>query len=104
MPDYDPYLDESFHVSPLSSNSLTAHAGTGDRIEGYFTIGGGQDEVKFWIEDPCEATVYDPGLVYDRHDFQVIYASDGDYTLYFDNSFSSTVGNDIYIRYRVWSS
>ena len=52
MPDYDPYLDESFHVSPLSSNSLTAHAGTGDRIEGYFTIGGGQDEVKFWIEDP----------------------------------------------------
>jgi hypothetical protein len=59
--------------------------------------------VKFWIEDPWGATVYDPGLVCDRYAFQVICAREGDSTLYFDNSFSSTVGKDIYIRYRVWS-
>ena len=52
IPGYDPYTDERFHVSQLSFNSLSVHAGAGDGIEGYFTISGGQDEVKFWIEDP----------------------------------------------------
>lgn len=96
-----PYTDTSFHVSPRSYRTLTVHAGAGDRIEGYFTIRGGADEVKFRIEDSYGSTIYNAGLVYDRHDFRVICGSQGYYTLYFDNSFSWTVGKDVYLHYRV---
>ena len=103
IPGYAPYIDESFDVPPLSFNSITVHAGAGDRIEGYFTIDGGQREVKFWIEVSSGVKVYDAGLVHDRHDFQVTCTGEDDYKLYFDNNISSTAGKNIYIRYRVRS-
>lgn len=96
-----PYSDTSFQVSSLSQQTLTFNAGAGDTLEGYFTIRGGADEVDFWIEDPWGRTIYNAGRVYDRHDLHVTCANDGYYTLYFSNTFSLTVGKDIYLHYRV---
>jgi len=55
----------------------------------------------FSVKDPYGTTVYSTGLVYNRHDFAVSCAREGFYTLYFDNSFSITVGKDVYLHYRV---
>lgn len=96
-----PYRDTNFYVSPSSQRILTFNAGAGDTIEGYFTIRGGADEVKFWIENPWGTAIHNAGRVYDRHDFQVTCANEGYYTLYFSNTFSLTVGKDIYLHYRV---
>ena len=98
---YKPFEDRSFHVSPQSTSTLIVHAEVGDEIQGYFTIRGGENEIKFWVEDPNGADIYNAGMVYDRHDFRVSCAEEGNYTLYFDNSFSQTAGKDVYIHYRV---
>lgn len=101
---YVPYMDNRLRVSPQPFSTVTVHAGAGDMIQGYFTIRGGQHELKFWVEDPYEASIYDAGMVYDRHDFQLICAREGYYTLYFDNSFSWTAGKRVYVRFRVRST
>lgn len=61
----------------------------------------GYNRVKFWIENPWGQKIYNAGMVYDRHDFQVSCAHDGYYTLYFSNTFSWTVGKNVYLHYRV---
>lgn len=99
---FPPYAEKSFTVENLSSRTLTAHLDAGERLEGYFTIRGGQDEVKFWIEDPHGATIYNAGLVYDYHNFNVIVSRTGYYTMYWDNSFSWTVDKHVYLKYRYY--
>ena len=98
---YSPFLDKSFHVSLQSTSTLTVRAEVGDEIQGYLTIRGGENEIKFWVEDPNGVDIYNAGMVYDRHDFRVSSAGGGNYTLHFDNSFSHTAGKDVYIHYRV---
>ena len=34
---------------------------SGMRVEGYFTVRGGDDDIIFYIEDPREIIIYKPG-------------------------------------------
>ena len=70
----------------------------GERISGYFTIRGGDEEVKFYIKDPYGAIIHDAGTVKSRHDFAFTAEHSGVYSLYFEN-YAGTSDKHIFVTY-----
>jgi hypothetical protein len=59
----------------------------GDRTEGGFTVSGGNEEVRFYIENPSGVIIYDAGIVKTRleHGTGFTAGVSGIYSLYFEN-------------------
>ncbi len=89
------------YVYALQTLTLTMHFDRGERLEGYFTVRGGNDDVKFYIKNPYGAVILDAGTVTGRHDFAFTAEHEGVYTLYFDNTFSLITSKTIFLSYRV---
>jgi len=76
---------DDYDIEPLQAMWLNRHHEQGERIEGYFTVLGGNEEIEFRIEDPYGVAVYDAGVVKSRHDFALATEHSGVYTLFFGN-------------------
>ncbi len=96
-----PYEDRSLTVEPLSSMTLTINMSKGAVFEGYLTVRGGNDDVRFYIKDSYGNTVLDINRVNARYDFSYTATSEGFHTAYFDNSFSIITSKQVFIHYRV---
>jgi hypothetical protein len=57
----------------------------GDRTEGGFTVSGGNEEVRFYIENPSGVIIYDAGIVKTRLSRGFTAGVSGIYSLYFEN-------------------
>jgi hypothetical protein len=80
---------------------ITVNVQQGAVIEGYLTVRGGNDDVRFYIEDSYGRKVLDKNRVNSRYDFYYTVVSTGFHTLYFDNSFSWITSKDVYLHYSV---
>ena len=94
------YQDRSFDVSPLSNTHTTVTMSKGKVLEGYLTVRGGNDDIRFYIKDSYGNKVLDIE-VKGRYDFSYTAISEGFHTLYFDNSFSLFTGKQVLMHYRV---
>jgi len=82
--------NDTYEFAPLRALSLTQHRGKGERVEGYFTVLGGNDEIEFHIEDPYGTIIFDAGIVKSRKDFAFTTEFEGVYTLFFGNHQSNS--------------
>lgn len=57
----------------------------GDRTEGGFTVSGGNEEVRFYIENPSGVIIYDAGIVKTRLSRGFTAGVSGIYSFYFEN-------------------
>jgi len=57
----------------------------GDRTEGGFTVSGGNEEVRFYIENPSGVIIYDAGIVKTGLSTGFTAEYSGIYSLYFEN-------------------
>ena len=96
-----PYIDRSLTVEPLHQVTMTVNMRSGAVFEGYMTVRGGNDDVRFYIKDSYGNEVLDKNRVQGRYDFSYKAASEGFHTLYFDNSFSLMTSKQVYLSYRV---
>jgi len=96
-----PYVNRSFIVKPLNSITMTADMRSGAVFEGYLTVRGGNDDVRFYIKDSHGNKVLDINRVRGRYDFSYRATSDGFHTIYFDNSFSFVTSKNVYLHYRI---
>lgn len=92
---------EDYDVPALQTLTLTMHFEEGERIEGYFTVRGGNDDVKFYIKNPYGAIILDAGMMTGRHDFAFTAEHTGVFTLYFDNTFSLLTSKTIFFSYQL---
>jgi len=86
---------DDYDVSPGGETSLTRHREKGERIEGYLTVLGGDEEIEFYIEDPLGVIIYNAGIIKSRHDFALTTEHSGVYTLFFGNKQQS--GKVVYL-------
>lgn len=77
---------EDFTISAKQGISRDQHYERGERIEGYFTVRSGNEQVEFSIKDPYGTVVYDPGTVTSRHDFGITTEHSGVYQLFWGNT------------------
>jgi hypothetical protein len=77
--------DHIFELGPLSGVSQSSHRDNGERVEGYFTVAGGNEEVEFTAKDPYGACIYNSEAVTSRGEFAFTAEHDGVYTLFFRN-------------------
>ncbi len=96
-----PYEDTSFTVSPFQEYTITVNVKQGAMIEGYLTVRGGNDDIRFYIENSFGDKVLDKNRVNGRYDFMYAVQSSGFHTMYFDNSFSLFTSKQVYLNYRV---
>jgi hypothetical protein len=90
---------DNFQVSPLQYRTVTFILNKGDRIEGYFTVLGGSNDIRFNIKDPYASTILDAGTVTGRRDFAFTAEYSGAYTLTFDNSYSLLTTKTVFLSY-----
>ena len=76
---------DNYDISPSGGMSFTQHREKSERIEGYFTVIGGNEEIEFYIEDPFGVIVHNGGIIKSRHDFALTTEHSGVYTLIFEN-------------------
>ena len=81
--------DHIFDLGPLGGVSHSFHGDKGERIEGYFTIVGGNEEVEFTAKDPYGAFIYNSEAVTSRGEFAFTAEHDGVYTFFFRNKQNS---------------
>lgn len=96
-----PYQDISFTVGPLTYSSMTVNMNSGAIFEGYLTVRGGNDDIRFYIKDSYGNVVLDKNRVQGRYDFSYQATAEGFHTVYFDNSFSLITSKEVYLHYRV---
>ena len=96
-----PYSDRTLDVDPLEALTLSVNMREGTVLEGYLTVRGGNDDVRFYIEDSQGNRVLDINRVRDRYDFSYTATLAGFHTLYFDNSFSWFTSKLVLLHYRV---
>lgn len=92
--------NENHNVPALQYLTLTWALDKAEKIEGYFTVRGGGDDVDFHIKDPYGSVILDAGRVTGRRDFAFTAEYSGAYTLYFDNSFSIFTSKTIFLSYQ----
>jgi len=85
-----------YELDPLRSVSITTHRDKGERVEGYFTVRDGNEEIEFKIEDPYGTAIYDAGIVKSRRDFCFTTEFEGVYTYFFGN-YQSNSGKTIFL-------
>ena len=71
----------------------------GDRLEGWFEIEGDND-IMFWVNDPFDRRLLDPGKVTGRYEFNVVAQQTGVYTLHWQNCFFCR-GRTIGLHWRI---
>jgi hypothetical protein len=76
---------DNYDILPGGEMSLTRHYEKSERIEGHFTVQGGDEEIEFYIEDPHGVIIHDAGVIKSRHDFDLTTEHSGIYTLFFGN-------------------
>jgi len=76
---------DNYDISSGGEMSLTRYREKSERIEGYFTVTGGNEEIEFYIEDPFGVVIHNGGTVKSRHDFALTTEHSGVYTLIFEN-------------------
>ncbi|MDH5746847.1 MAG: emp24/gp25L/p24 family protein [Candidatus Bathyarchaeota archaeon] len=86
---------DDYDISPGGEMSLTRHREKGERIEGYFTVLGGNEEIEFYVEDPFGVIIHNAGIIKSRHDFALTTEHSGVYTLFFGNKQQS--GKVVYL-------
>jgi len=96
-----PYRDENFTVKPFTATELTINISNGAVLEGYVTVRGGNDDIRFYIKDSYGNKVLDINRVQGRYDFFYRATSEGFHTIYLDNSFSIITSKQVYMHYRV---
>lgn len=96
-----PYRDEHFTVKPGHATTITINMNSGAVFEGYLTVRGGNDDVRFYIEDSYGHIVLDKNRVQGRYDFYYTATSEGFHTIYMDNTFGWITSKEVYIHYRV---
>ena len=95
------YKDSGFTVDPFYKYTVTINVKKGAIIEGYLTVRGGNDDVRFYIEDSFGNKVLDRNRVNGRYDFMYTVQSNGFHTMFFDNSFSWITSKQVFLHYRV---
>jgi len=96
-----PYQDDSFTVEPFSKMTITINMRAGAVLEGYLTVRGGNDDIRFYIEDSYGTMLLDKNRVQGRFDFSFTASTAGFHTMFFDNSFSWITSKQVFIHYRV---
>lgn len=96
-----PYTDEHKTVEPFTTLHGTINMSKGEVFEGYLTVRGGNDDIRFYIKDSYGNKVLDINRVRGRYDFHYQATSEGFHTFYLDNSFSWVTSKEVYIHYRV---
>jgi hypothetical protein len=89
-------------VTDLKANlgvSISSHRDKGERVESYFTVRFGNEEVEFSIKDPYGTVIYNTGTVKSRCDFAFTTEYEGVYTLNFFNS--ENTGKTIFLTEQV---
>jgi len=74
-----------YNVEGESVLQLSWYLQEGDRTEGGFTVSGGNEEVRFYIENPSGVIIYDAGIVKTRLSTGFTAGYSGIYSLYFEN-------------------
>lgn len=77
--------NDTTELDPQRGVAISSHRDKGERVEGYFTVRWGNEEVEFSIKDPYGVIIYNAGTVKSRHDFAFTTEHDGIYTLAFYN-------------------
>jgi hypothetical protein len=90
---------DSFQVPNLQTATSTFVLNKGDRIEGYFTILGGSNDIRFNIQDPYGSVILNAGTVTGRRDFAFTAEYSGAYTLFFDNGYSIFTSKTVFLSY-----
>lgn len=88
--------NNTYELDPLRGISITTHRDKGERVEGYFTVLGGNEEIEFTIKDPYGTIIYDAGIVKGRRDFIFTTEFEGVYTYFFGNEQSNS-GKTIFL-------
>ncbi|MFH1327603.1 MAG: emp24/gp25L/p24 family protein [Candidatus Bathyarchaeota archaeon] len=83
-----PLLTGSFEVSPFEVSSTSVYLETDDRVEGSFTVEGGDNYLRFYVKNTNGEIIYDTDIVRHGRDFSFTATSTGVYEMYFDNGFS----------------
>lgn len=97
----DFYHIYSFDVEPSSATTLTFKMSRGETLEGYLTVSGGNDDIRFYINNPAGVKMLDIKRVQERYDFVYTADSDGSHSLSFNNGFSFRTGKHICLHYRI---
>jgi len=74
-----------YNVEGGSVLQLSWYLQEGDRTEGGFTVSGGNEEVRFYIENPSGEIIYDARIVKTRLSSGFTAEDSGIYSLYFGN-------------------
>jgi len=82
---FDPKVATNYEVSPRETLTLTFDLHEGQRLEGYFTVIGGDEEIRFHIEDPYGNMVHQADIVKRKYGFTFTATYDGAYALHFMN-------------------
>ena len=96
-----PYRVEHFTLKPFTIHTGTINMNEGAVFEGYLTVRGGNDDIRFYVKEKHSNKVLDIKRVQGRYDFYYQAISEGFYTLYLDNRFSWIASKEVYIHYRV---
>jgi hypothetical protein len=98
-----PYQARSFSIPPGQNTAFPlTDIRSGQTIEGYFVITGGNDDVGFAIQGPSGGYLERSPRVVGRHDFSLHASTDGVYTLVFDNSSSVVTGRVVTMEIRAY--
>lgn len=92
--------NDNFNVPALQTITVTWNLDKGSRIEGYFTVRGGNDDIRFSIKDPYGSVILNAGTITGRGDFAFTAESTGAYTMYFDNSYSIFTSKAVFLSYQ----
>ena len=90
--------DDSFDIPQGQGISESSQREEGERIEGYFTVIGGDERVNFLVTDPYEGEAYYAGTIVSRHEFVLTTKHEGTYTFWFGNPQDSS-GKVVFITY-----
>ena len=90
--------DDSFDIPQGQGICESSQREEGERIEGYFTVIGGDEKVNFLITDPHGVEAYYAGTIISRHEFVFTANHEGTYTFWFGNPQDSS-GKVVFITF-----
>jgi hypothetical protein len=87
-------------IGPQKGVQIANPCYSGERIQGFFTVEGGNEEVEFCAIDPqfpvpYGVVIYNAGTVKSRHDFSFSVEHEGDYKLSFYNRQNTSITIDL---------
>ena len=83
------------------NGEVSLNVGSFDYLKAAATVSGGNDDIRFTIEDSYGSVVLNMDRVQGRYDFLYTASTAGFHTMYFDNSFSLITDKQVFIHYRV---